>query len=222
MVTQQQPASPLTGTANVLCCRSGSPPQPEWSVCDPAYFYRSKFTHVWNSLLLLHRSVSFQITRWEKLYPKLAPWSWADIFQTLTSASTCSRDNDVLTFLERSLLLVPCKLWCTLGIVVRRVQRQRAECVKDRWSELLKTFYSWAAFCSCWSRVLVQVVIQGSWLISLRSGGYFLPHNTPSSPVSLCFQAGPLPLYWALFMCCMVTVSWYNSAAWCLVLSIVF
>lgn len=82
--------------------------------------------------------------------------------------------------------------------------------------------YSWAAFCSCWSRVLVQVVIQGSWLISQRSRGHFLPRNTPSSPVSLCFQAGPLPLYWVLFMCCMVTVSWYNSAGWRLVLSIVF
>lgn len=57
-------------------------------MCDLAYFYQaelhcscawdnecilSKFAHVWNSFLLLRKSVFFQMARWEKLYPKLAP-----------------------------------------------------------------------------------------------------------------------------------------------------
>lgn len=41
---------------------------------------------------------------------------------------------------------------------------------------------------------LAWVVLPGSWLILQRSRGYFLPHNALSSPVSLYFQAGPLPL----------------------------
>lgn len=96
-------------------------------------------------------------------------------------------------------------------------QKRHTGCLNYRWTETIPEWLSASA-----EAALVQVVFQVSWLISQRSRGYFLPHNALSSPLSLYFQAGPLPLHRALFMCYMVAVSWYRSVVQHLVLSIVF